>query len=295
MRSSLDELYARLRPRALGDAIPCTSSAGSATPADREVVGFCAAGLAFGRVASVLQSIEALLALMGPRPARFVRAFDPAQSRSGSSRWGTAGFAAAICVALMLVLQRMLRDHGSIEALLRRPATTQPLPTCATPWSRSRRGRSRPICAPPTDRTAEPRRRLLLLPAPVRPAAPASASTCFFAGWFGATRSTWACGGPVAVPPGRAARHARGAARTVPAADAADQPRLGDGVGHHGVAPGASTGRIPCATTSPCATSGMMNACGFNRAQRDAQCPLRGVCQPRVRRPRSSPRPSARR
>ena len=49
------------------------------TPEDREVVGFCAAGLAFGRVASVLQSIESLLDVMGPRPARFVRDFDAAR------------------------------------------------------------------------------------------------------------------------------------------------------------------------------------------------------------------------
>ena len=40
---------------------------------------------------------------------------------------------------------------------------------------------------------------------------------------------------------------------------------------------------------------GMMNACGFNRAQRDSQCPLRGLCRPTVRRRPRSPRPSARR
>jgi uncharacterized protein (TIGR02757 family) len=40
---------------------------------------------------------------------------------------------------------------------------------------------------------------------------------------------------------------------------------------------------------------GMMNACGFNRAQKDSQCPLRGVCRPAARRRRRSPRPSARR
>ena len=40
---------------------------------------------------------------------------------------------------------------------------------------------------------------------------------------------------------------------------------------------------------------GMMNACGFNRAQADAQCPLRGVCRPRARRRPRSRRPSARR
>jgi uncharacterized protein (TIGR02757 family) len=40
---------------------------------------------------------------------------------------------------------------------------------------------------------------------------------------------------------------------------------------------------------------GMMNGCGFNRAQADAHCPLRGLCRPRARRPRPSRRPSARR
>src|SRR3954454_2808178 len=44
---------------------------------DREVVAFCAGALAFGRVASVLQSIERLLAIRGPRPAAFVRRFEP--------------------------------------------------------------------------------------------------------------------------------------------------------------------------------------------------------------------------
>ena len=33
----------------------------------------------------------------------------------------------------------------------------------------------------------------------------------------------------------------------------------------------------------------MMNACGFSRAQGDAQCPLRGVCRPRARKRRRSP------
>ena len=40
---------------------------------------------------------------------------------------------------------------------------------------------------------------------------------------------------------------------------------------------------------------GMMNACGFSRAQADAQCPLRGACRPRARRRPRSRRPSARR
>jgi len=38
---------------------------------------------------------------------------------------------------------------------------------------------------------------------------------------------------------------------------------------------------------------GMMNACGFNRPQKDSQCPLRGACRPRSRTRRRFPRPSA--
>jgi uncharacterized protein (TIGR02757 family) len=40
---------------------------------------------------------------------------------------------------------------------------------------------------------------------------------------------------------------------------------------------------------------GMMNACGFSRPQADSQCPLRGVCRPRARTRRPSRPPSARR
>ncbi len=60
---------------------------------DREIVAFIAAALAFGRVASVLQSIERVLAVMGPAPAAYVRAFDPARDRAASTASSTAGFA----------------------------------------------------------------------------------------------------------------------------------------------------------------------------------------------------------
>ena len=84
-------------------------------PADREVAGFCAAALAFGRVASVIQSIERLFSVMGRSPAAYVRSFDPArQSRDLKPivhRW-TKGDDLA---ALVIILQRMLQT-GSIEA-----------------------------------------------------------------------------------------------------------------------------------------------------------------------------------
>jgi uncharacterized protein (TIGR02757 family) len=85
-------------------------------PDDREIVGFCAAGLAFGRVASVLQSIESLLAVMGAHPARFVRDFDPARERRRFAPLVHRWIRGRDLMALLLILQRMLRESGSIEA-----------------------------------------------------------------------------------------------------------------------------------------------------------------------------------
>src|SRR5690349_17178533 len=82
---------------------------------DREIVGFCAAALAFGRVASVLQSVEALLRVMGPRPAAFVRAFDPAVHGPALAPLVHRWIRGRDLVALLIILQRMLREHGSIE------------------------------------------------------------------------------------------------------------------------------------------------------------------------------------
>lgn len=82
---------------------------------DLEVVGFCAAALAFGRVQSVLNSIEALLRVMGPQPAEYVRQFDPRRDSPALAhlvhRW-TRGVDLA---ALIWILKQMIDTSGSIE------------------------------------------------------------------------------------------------------------------------------------------------------------------------------------
>ena len=84
--------------------------------ADQELVAFCAAGLAFGRVTSVISSLEALLSVLGPRPAEFVGRFDPIRDgemlRSIVHRW----IRGIDLVALLWLLRQMLDDCGSIEA-----------------------------------------------------------------------------------------------------------------------------------------------------------------------------------
>ena len=112
--SALDVLYQQFdRRRDITDPIQRVRR--YTDPADQEVVGFCAAALAYGRVASVLQSIDALLSVMGPSPARFVRRFDPSRHAATigavSHRW-TRG---DDLLALLWVLRRMVESHGSIQ------------------------------------------------------------------------------------------------------------------------------------------------------------------------------------
>jgi hypothetical protein len=82
---------------------------------DQEVVAFIAAALAFGRVQSVLNSIDGMLAVMGDSPARFVRRFQPERDKAVFAhlvhRWTNgADFA-----ALVWILRQMLDRSGSIE------------------------------------------------------------------------------------------------------------------------------------------------------------------------------------
>ena len=83
---------------------------------DREIVAFIAAGLAFGRVASIVASIEAVCQVLGPSPAKAVRRFEPA--RDGAAllplvhRW----IKGRDLVALLWILRQMLDEAGSLEA-----------------------------------------------------------------------------------------------------------------------------------------------------------------------------------
>jgi uncharacterized protein (TIGR02757 family) len=115
LREALDRLYEGFNyPDSAMDPIQIVRR--FARSDDREVVGFIAASLAFGRVASVIQSIERVLAIAGADPAEYVRRFDPARDKhafqSVVHRW-TRG---VDLVALLWVMKQMLDRAGSIEA-----------------------------------------------------------------------------------------------------------------------------------------------------------------------------------
>ena len=85
------------------------------TNADREVVGFCAAALAFGRVESILSTLELLLAVTGPSPFEFIESFEPIRYRQElyliKHRW----IRGIDIVALLWIIRRMIEMSGSIE------------------------------------------------------------------------------------------------------------------------------------------------------------------------------------
>jgi uncharacterized protein (TIGR02757 family) len=115
MKSSLNRLYASFNhPESAFDPIQVVRRYERLD--DREVVGFLASGLAFGRVASVVQSIEAVCRLLGPAPAAFVRRFEPGRDgrpfRALVHRW-TRG---EDLIAVLWILRRLIEEHGSIEA-----------------------------------------------------------------------------------------------------------------------------------------------------------------------------------
>ena len=256
-----------------------------AAPEDREIVGFCSAGLAFGRVASVLHAIEALLAVMGPRPAAFVRAFDPAADGRRLAPLVHRWIGGNDLAALMLILQRMLRESGSIERFFLAgdvpdaPDIGPGLEAFST-------------SALATDVRAAYGR------APKRPGVcnffprPSAGSACkrlnLFLRWM-VRRDVIDLGVWTGLSPSRLIvpldthvvrlgqclrltryrspgwKMAAEITASLRAVDPADPVRYDFSLCH----------------------VGMMGACGFSQAQKDSQCPLRGVCRPKIRARRS--------
>ncbi len=111
---SLDRLYAEFNVEHSVDD-PVWRVHRYSRPGDREVCALIASALAFGRVQSVLNSVDGMLAVMGDSPAAFTRNFDPQRDRRAFAhlvhRWTNgADFA-----ALVWIMRQMIEQSGSIE------------------------------------------------------------------------------------------------------------------------------------------------------------------------------------
>ena len=257
--------------------------------ADREVVGFCAAALAFGRVGSVLHSIEALLHVMGPHPAAFVRGFKPIRDSRRIEPLVHRWIRGRDLVALLLILQRMLRESGSIEEFFVEgddPDAPDVGPALDSFTRRALETDLHEAYGGPT-----PKRLGVCYFFPRPSAGSACKRLNLFLRWMvrkdAVDMGVWTRIHPsrLIVPldthvirlghclrltryvsPGW--KMAAEITASLRALNAADPVRYDFSLCH----------------------VGMMNACGFNRPQRDARCPLRGICTPRPsRRPSSRP------
>jgi uncharacterized protein (TIGR02757 family) len=251
-------------------------------PADREIAGFCAAALAFGRVASVIASIQTLFQIMGPNPAGYVRSFDPAaphpELRAMVHRW-TRGVDLA---ALLWILRQMVEHAGSVERFF--VSGLQPGDVDV---------------GPALDRFSQHAlgldMRRVYGRVPKRPGVcyffprPSAGSACkrlnLYLRWMArkdeVDLGVWTALDPAllivpldthVIRLGRCLRLTRYSspgwkmAADITASlrqlDPSDPVRFDFSLCH----------------------VGMMNACGYGRSQGDRQCPLRGLCHPRVRR-----------
>jgi len=260
---------------------------------DKEVVGFCAASLAFGRVASVLQSIERLVKIMGPRPAEYVRRFEPARDAAAFSglvhRWTRE----RDIVALLWILHQMLDRSGSIEGFFLEGYDPSAPDLASALDSFSERALALDL------RTAYgrvPKRAGVAYFFP----RPSKGSACkrlnLFLRWM-IRHDALDLGVWTRVPPSKLVvpldTHVIRVGRCL------QLTRLQSPGWKMASDITASLARIdrddPTRYDFSICHLGMMNACGFSRAQADSQCPLRGVCRPRARKRPRSRRSSARR
>jgi uncharacterized protein (TIGR02757 family) len=288
---ALDRLYATFNdPYSASDPIHIVRRFTRAD--DQEVVGFCASALAFGRVSSVLQSIERLLKLMEGQPAAYVRRFDPRRERSGFEGMVHRWIRGADLVALLWLLRQMIETSGSVEAFFLEGYDPR-----ATDVGPALDDFSRRALALDMQRAygRVPRRPGVGYFFPRPSAGSACKRLNLFLRWM-VRRDALDLGVWTRVSPAllvvpldthviRVGQCLRLTRYTSPgwrmAADITASLRKIDA-------------NDPVKYDFSLCHLGMMNACGFSRAQRDAQCPLRGLCRPHARRPRRFQRPSAR-
>jgi len=291
LKSALDHLYVAF-DRAGSVADPVERVRLYRDQADREVAGFLAAGLAFGRVASIMATLDAVWAVLGASPAAFVRRFDPARDAARFDgivhRWTRGRDIAGVC----WILRHMLETAGSIERFF--DAGDDPSAGDIRPGLESFCARARAVGLSPVYGRV-----------PASPGAhglfalPSSGSACkrlnLYLRWMvrrdAIDLGVWRCVSaarlviPLDVHVVRVARCLGLTTRVSPgwsmAAEITQALRRLD--------PG-----DPVRYDFALCHVGMQNLCGFRQPAGDRRCPLRGACRPHGRRRPTSRRPSDR-
>lgn len=276
-RATLDTLYDQFNiDRAVADPIYVVRRYDRDD--DREVVAFLAAGLAFGRVASVLASLQAVLDVLGPHPAAVVRAFDPVRDSPRLAAVRHRWISGADLAALLWILRQLIEAGGSLEGVFAEghDADAEDIGPALDTF-----GQRALAC----DLSAVYGRRRPTPGVAYFFSRPSSGGACkrlnLFLRWMvrrdAVDLGTWTCVRPAqlvvpldthVVRVGRCLgltryrapgwRMAADITRTLRRLDPEDPVRYDFSLCH----------------------VGMMGACGWGRRQGDAQCPLRGACRP---------------
>jgi uncharacterized protein (TIGR02757 family) len=276
LRPTLDDLYTNFN---IADSAtdPIQLVRRFSRPDDLEVAAFCASGLAFGRVLSVMQSVGRLLGVMGEHPAAFVRRFEPTRDAATLSDFVHRWIRGVDIVALLWLLRQMLERSGSLESFfLEGDPGGEDLRDALDSFSR---------------RALALDLRVAYGRVPARPGVayffprPSAGSACkrlnLFARWMvrrdALDLGVWTRVSParLVVPldthiirVGRCLRLTRYSSPGWPMA--LDITRA-----LRGIDPA-----DPVKYDFSMCHLGMMNACGFQTARGDANCPLKGVCSP---------------
>ena len=117
LRDYLDPIVERYERIEFIDSDPISIAHGFDDPADREVIGFFSALLAWGRRDLLLRKLEELCERMRFRPYEFVLGFDAGRDSSSLSGFVHRTFNSDDAVWLCVALRRVIRRHGSLEKL----------------------------------------------------------------------------------------------------------------------------------------------------------------------------------
>jgi len=116
LRGVLDPFVAAFDAQARVAFDPVEAPRSYADPADQEIAGLLAAGLAYGRADLFRPRLFGVLREMGPSPAAFVRAFDPARDGHRFASFAYRFNLPADIGALLAGAGAVVRAHGSLGA-----------------------------------------------------------------------------------------------------------------------------------------------------------------------------------
>jgi len=126
MLAFLEQAYKQYNHRAFVHPDPLEFLYRYDKPEDREVVGLIASSLAYGRVAQILKSVAKILDILEGHPAQMLRDMTERdlQERFGEFRYRfTTGME---MVRFLTGISRILREKGSLRALIRNSGDTWP-------------------------------------------------------------------------------------------------------------------------------------------------------------------------